>query len=282
MSTLAINQDPLVSAYANLPLQPQTEESASQVIGDMAKLVSETRAIPRNNLMLSNSSDPILQSVHSFLQERRYHLTWNHILFIGCSAGGDKAFRELMSHVIMPHIPIVFVMHHNPGFQFMTKIEMKNGVFQRPITAKDGEPIRSDSIYFLAGDKTYGFRKTTKSFSVTPLLREMRFRPDIDSIFKQAATSFKEMAMGIIMSGMLNDGAEGIQAMGLNRAETWIQDPSTALFSAMPEAAKEKAPFAKIGSIKKIADRINLLSRQSLKIEPIVNMLTRFSLRRPQ
>jgi len=173
-------------------------------------------------------------------------------------------------------------MHHNPGFQFMSKFEMKNGVFQRPVSPKDGEPIRSGSIYFLAGDKSYGFRMSTKSFSVTPLLKQLKFRPDIDTVFKQAATSFKAMAMGVVMTGMLSDGAEGLQAMGLNRCATWIQDPSTAMFKDMPLAAKEKAPFAKIGTIKQIAERINMISRQSLKIEPIVNMLTRFSLQRPR
>lgn len=236
---------------------------------ELASAVLEARSHPKPSVMISGSPDPILHSVEEFLKQKRVHLAWTKIAFLGCSAGGDVALRSLMKNIVVPHIPLVIVMHHNPGFKFMTKFLMKNGISQRVQIAKDGESIRAGKLYFLEGDKIHNFKLATKSFSVQPQRTKTKFHPEIDEVFANAGIVFKRNALSVILSGMLSDGAEGIKAMALNGAYSMIQEPGSALFKDMPNAARKASPLSKTLSLDAIASRINQAAREDLKYEKL-------------
>lgn len=174
------------------------------------------------------------------------------------------ALRTLFGYIAYPHIPIIIAMHHNPGFRFWAKLNMANGIAQQPINVKQDMSIRNGELYFVPGDQLIGYHAHDRSFHLSPPPPKRRFRPLIDQVFSVAGQRFHRQAMGVIMSGMFNDGAAGLKDMYLNHGDIVIQEPRTALFDDMPKAALEAVPTAKVLSLKGIADRINACSRQFL------------------
>ena len=208
--------------------------------------------------------DPVLTAVNRVFQAEKLRLDWERIIFLGCSAGGDRALRELFSQVEFPHLPIVITMHHNPGFLFLARLVMANGVEQLPVKIDNDMTIKSNRLYFVPGDKIVGYHNTDLAFKITPLEKKQRFRPLIDQVFSLAGRRFGSRMVGVIMTGMLDDGAAGLKDSFLNHGTVWIQDPSTALFADMPKAALKAVPSAKVLSIAAIAERINAHSREYL------------------
>lgn len=262
-------QDPLLNGFARIRILQHSGNSDRGFIMKIAKAILKARTHPKPANIFSKSGDPVLESVLELMTRERYHFTWKKLVVLGCSAGGNVALRSLFKHLIVPHLPIIIAIHHNPGFQFMRHFEMANSTLQRVITAKDGEQITGSRIFFIPGEAETGFSPRTTSFKIQPINYKTRFRPDINDIFKAVGIRFRENSIGVILSGMLDDGAEGIKAMALNRGEVCVQEPSTALFKEMPNAAIKSFAGVRVRSLQKIADRINQLTKDHLVIEPI-------------
>lgn len=85
--------------------------------------------------------------------------------------------------------------------------------------------------------------------------REKGYRPGIDPLFRSAAEAYGSRVIGIILSGLLHDGAEGMREVRLHGGMTMVQDPAEALFDAMPKAAMQAcevdrvAPARLMGSV---------------------------------
>ena len=235
----------------------------------IAEIIHNARMRTRSVNYFGTKADPILDEIFKFFRRERLHLSWKKVVLLGCSAGGNVALRTLFKQVQVPHVPILIAMHHKPGFDFMIKFEMGNGVFQRIVPARDGEAIRGSLIYFIPGEYETGFSPGTRSFKMTIPSQPPRFRPEIDRIFVAAGACFRQNLMGVILSGMLYDGAEGAKAVYLNRGEVWVQDPLTALFKDMPATALKVVPQAQVTGLTDIAERINQLSQETLSIEPV-------------
>jgi len=139
-------------------------------------------------------------------------------VIIGCSAGGDGALRGIFKKMIYPHIPIILAMHHTQGFKFMSGIELANELIHKPHTHQTEMTIKAGEVYFAPGDKMLGYYSTNASFNLKPRTIPSRFNPVIDHLFSAAARRFKETLVGIILSGMLGDGAEGLKDIYLNHS----------------------------------------------------------------
>ncbi len=255
-------QDPLLAEVQQV-LAKDTGTSWSLLLARLAVELHHARQRSGSTLF-SYQEDPVLASVNRVFREEKVQLYWEKIIYLGCSAGGDVALRTLFGYINYPHVPVVIAMHHNPGFRFLARLELANGVTHTPVHVETDMPIRGGEIYFLPGDKWIGYNPSNPSFQLAPLTGKQRFRPLIDQVFSTAGQRFGRQVAGIILSGMLNDGAQGLKDVFLNHGETWIQDPAAAAFDDMPRAAQTAVPVAKIMTLKGIADRINAHSRQYL------------------
>ncbi|MCK4577875.1 MAG: chemotaxis protein CheB [Candidatus Marinimicrobia bacterium] len=216
------------------------------------------------NPILNQVDDPVYTSICRAFQNEKLLLEWDRIIYLGCSAGGDLALRKLFSKIDFPHPPIIIAMHHNPGFVFLARITLANGVEERPLKVENDMSIKSNQIYFLPGDMIVGYSPSNTAFNLSPLQITQRFRPLIDNIFSIAGHRFGGQVVAAILTGMLDDGAQGLKDLYLNHGEVMIQDPNEADFSDMPKAAIKTAPQAKVVTIDGLAARINSLSRQHL------------------
>lgn len=265
---MPFENDPLLSGFLQISAQKSSIDRGRPITIKIGDTIKRQRRRSTQKINFSKSGDPVLESVFKLLDQERYQLSWKKVILLGCSAGGDVALRSIFKQVRVPHLPILIVMHHNPGFDFLTRFDMKNNTYQRPIIVKEGTPIRGSRIYFTPGEQEVHLSGVNATFKTAPRVGKIKFRPDIDAVFASMGKYFKENCMGAILTGMLDDGAKGAKALSLNRGEVWVQNPATAMFKDMPIEAQKTVPLAKIGSLDQIADRINTLSSIYLELKP--------------
>lgn len=254
--------DPLLSAIYQV-LQKQPDIPQGGFFDQLQREVERSRK-RRNVSMFDRNDDPVLTSIERMMQSKQIQIKWEKIIFIGCSAGGDVALRTLFEKIDYPHLPIIIAMHHNPGFLFLSKMKLANGVEQYPTLIEDDVAIKSGKIYFAPGEKILGYHLQNLAFKLTELAGKQRFRPVIDKIFSIAGQRFKDQLVAIILTGMLNDGAAGLKDVFLNHGQVMVQTPGTALFKEMPTAAVASVPAAKQLTIEQMAREINSISRKHL------------------
>lgn len=101
--------------------------------------------------------------------------------------------------------------------------------------ARDGEPIKSGAILVAPAD--YHLVLTSETVRLSRGPRENRTRPAIDPLFRSAAAIFSSRVIGVILTGMLDDGAAGLAAIKRCGGVAVVQDPEDASFPGMPTQA---------------------------------------------
>lgn len=159
------------------------------------------------------------------------------IIVIGSSAGGWEALPAVLEN-LPEYLPAsVFVVQHlsseTNGAAFLNHL-MQSSVLPCAF-AIDNEPIRPGRVYLAPPD--YHLLLTKNNIRITKGPRENGFRPSIDTMFRSAAANFDSGVIGVILSGMRDDGVEGLAAIARSGGLTIVQDPSNAPYPDMPQAA---------------------------------------------
>ncbi len=161
------------------------------------------------------------------------------IVVAGASAGGVEALMELVA-ALPAGLPVsLFVVLHIPSNSPSMLAQILGRVGNLSVTtAADGEPIERGHIYVASPD--FHLLLTRETIRVTHGPRENRHRPAIDPLFRTAALAFGPRVVGIVLSGMLNDGTAGLIAIKQRGGVTIAQEPATATFASMPLSACAK------------------------------------------
>ena len=160
------------------------------------------------------------------------------IICVGASSGGIEALRTLVAGLPADFgAPVIVVLHtaaESPGI--LGSILDRAGALEAA-NAVDGERLRPGRIYVAPPD--YHILVEPGTIRLTRGPKENRFRPAIDPLFRTAASVYGPMAVGVILSGNLDDGTAGLRAVKQLGGVTIVQDPEDALFSSMPRSAME-------------------------------------------
>lgn len=185
------------------------------------------------------------------------------IVVIGTSAGGLEALRELVATLPADFpAPIAIVMHmspHSPGI--LEDILSRSG----PLTAvspRDAQRLRSGVIYVAPPD--FHLMIEPGSVRVTKGPRENRFRPAIDPLFRSAAQVFGPAAIGVVLTGDLDDGTAGLWAIKQLGGVAIVQDPSDAMFPSMPRSAIAHVNVDYVVPLRDIAPLLTRLAQTSV------------------
>lgn len=135
-----------------------------------------------------------------------------HIVVIGCSAGGLEALDAVLGQ-LSPDFPAT-----NFAAQHLAE-NTEVALLKRPAQhkafdcrfARDGETFRPGKMYLAPADHRLLIKKT--AMLVTKGARENRYRPAVDPLFRSAAVSHGSRVVGIVLSGMLDDGTAGLLAI---------------------------------------------------------------------
>ncbi len=160
-----------------------------------------------------------------------------NIVVIGTSAGGLKVLDEIISQLPTDLPASIFIVQHmsaeNTGAALLHKLGRHKSF--RCKLAEDGETFKPGRIYIGPPDAHLLVKETT--LLVTKGARENRYRPAIDPLFRSAAVTHGPAVIGVILSGMLNDGTSGLIAIKHCGGVTVVQDPRGADYPGMPESA---------------------------------------------
>jgi two-component system chemotaxis response regulator CheB len=163
------------------------------------------------------------------------------VIVIGTSAGGLEALDQLIGQ-LPTDLPasIVIVQHMDPGNSGEPLLRRlgRHKAFH-PKLAEDGEPLKPKQIYIAPPDNHLLIKKRT--MLVTKGAAENRHRPGIDPLFRSAAVSHGSRVIGVVLTGMLDDGTAGLIAVKRCGGVTVVQDPRDAAYSGMPLSALDNA-----------------------------------------
>ena len=160
----------------------------------------------------------------------------HHVITIGTSAGGIKALKTIVKQLPTDFSGSIHIVQHlsNEFSSNLTSVLAR--VSKLPVAfAKDRELIESGRIYLAPPDFHLILERDRVRVIRGP--RENRMRPAIDPLFRTAAVAFRSYATGVILTGMLDDGTAGIQAIKACGGMTIVQDPDDAEYSSMPKSA---------------------------------------------
>jgi two-component system chemotaxis response regulator CheB len=188
------------------------------------------------------------------------------LVVIGASAGGIEALQQLLSR--LPHdldAAVLIVIHtSNHSGSLLPRVLSRAG--KLPVThPADGTPIERGHVYI--APPNFHMLVEGDLLRVIQGPRENLHRPAIDPLFRSAAVSYGRRAIGVILTGALDDGTAGLMVIHAHGGEAIVQDPDTALFSSMPESALQQVPSAQVLSLPEIADRLVQLVKEKLPRE---------------
>lgn len=186
---------------------------------------------------------------------------------IGASTGGVPAVQVVMRDLAHLRLPIAVVQHMPPGYtaKFAARLATATGLDVRE--ASDGDKLRPGMAVVAPGGPRHLEIEERRGEFVC-MLREgplvSGHSPSVDVMFHSVARSLGANAIGILLTGMGRDGAEGLLAMRKAGAETLIQSGETCVVNGMPKAAFEIGAADRVVALDQIGAAVsNLLGERS-------------------
>jgi len=218
----------------------------------------KTAAASRPRALISRGAHPATK-----LSVTQIYKSSDRLVAIGSSTGGVEALRDIVLALPPDAPPIVITQHIPPRFSASFAARLDGMAAVRVKEAADGERILAGHVYIAPGDrhlkvKRSGAALVTHTFD-GPLTTG--HKPSVDVLFHSVAEVCGSNAVGVILTGMGRDGADGLLAMRQAGAATLGEDEGSCVVYGMPKAAKEQGAVEKELPLARIADEILRLCR---------------------
>jgi two-component system chemotaxis response regulator CheB len=184
------------------------------------------------------------------------------LIAIGASTGGVPAVQTVMRDLAHLRLPIVVVQHMPPGYtaKFAARLATATGLDVHE--ANDGDKLRPGMAVVAPGGPRHLEIEERRGEFVC-VLREgplvSGHSPSVDVMFHSVARSVGAHAVGILLTGMGRDGADGLLAMRKAGAETLIQSGETCVVNGMPKAAYELGATERVVPLTQIGTAVSQL-----------------------
>lgn len=182
---------------------------------------------------------------------------WSRIIVIGASAGGFRALRTIFA-ALDPKLnaSIFAVLHMSAAFpSYLAELFSKSSTL--PVEFASTGEFKSGTIYIARPDHHLIVEHNTMRLSQGP--KENSARPAIDVTFRSAAAAYRRRVIGVLLTGMLDDGTAGLFYVKRHGGLAIVQDPDDAEFASMPASALEHVKIDRKLPLKEIAQTINRL-----------------------
>jgi two-component system chemotaxis response regulator CheB len=201
-----------------------------------------------------NSADAVLPTMAT----RSLSITTDKVVAVGTSTGGTEALRVLLmtlpldapGFVVVQHMPEVFTAGFAQRLNQLCAVDVKE--------ARDGDRVRPGCVLIAPGNRHTMIVRNGAQYAVKvvdgPLVA--RHRPSVDVLFRSVAQAAGGNAVGVLMTGMGDDGADGLLEMKRAGAATIAQDEATSVVFGMPRAAIERGAVDEVLPLNRIAPAI--------------------------
>lgn len=172
------------------------------------------------------------------------------VILIGASAGGPQALSDVLSTMPANCPPVVIVIHIESRFSntLLQTVSQQSGL--RIGEVRDGSPLKRGHVYCADGDYHLAVEASLKSGYVMRCLYEDEwkgYRPSVDVLFR-SALPIASKCIGIILSGMGQDGADALEELHRRGAYTMAQSGDDAIVFGMPRVAIQRDAADFIGT----------------------------------
>jgi chemotaxis response regulator CheB len=178
------------------------------------------------------------------------------IVALGASTGGPQALAQVISHLPADFPGAVLIAQHVDNQFAPALADWLQHHSALPVRiARDKDPVAPRGIW-LAGSFDHLVYGDSGLLRYTPNPRETPYRPSADALFTSLAQPHRALRIGVLLTGMGRDGAEGLLAMHNAGALTIAQDAATSVVYGMPKAAVELRAASEVLPISAIGPRI--------------------------
>ncbi len=192
------------------------------------------------------------------------------MIAIGASTGGTVAIETLLRQLPEDMPPIAIVQHMPPYITpaFAARLNQLCRIDVRE--ARDGETLQDGSALVAPGGSHLMVECGTTGLvvRVTDGPRVNGHRPAVDVLFRSAAEEVRERAVGVLLTGMGRDGAEGLLAMHGAGARTLAQDEASSVVFGMPKAAIELGAADQVVPLAEMSEQLARACALGLKPRP--------------
>ncbi|MEW5847814.1 MAG: chemotaxis-specific protein-glutamate methyltransferase CheB [Myxococcota bacterium] len=209
------------------PGSPAFEEQAKHFL-ETVKLMSQVKVVRRWPRHRASASAPSPVPAGARPQ----------VVAVGASTGGPAALARIISELPGDFpVPLLAVQHIARGFMDGFAAWLNAAGALKVKIGEDGEPLQPRTVYLAPDDAHLGVSPDRVSITVSRAASVGGFRPSASYLFASVARAFGPSAVAVILTGMGNDGIEGLRAVHAGGGRVLAQDEETSVVFGMPGAA---------------------------------------------
>ena len=207
------------------------------------KVLSGGRTDMRKVLQRKSQSETVAPLTPAARQRGDQSLSARHasaLVVIGASTGGPPALQTIFSAIREP-LPVAFAIaqHMPPGFTKAFAERMNKLSALTIAEAVDGDAVLPGKVFIAPGGKNLVFERTGPEVRIrvvnpTP---EQRYVPSVDVLFTSAAATFAARTIGVVLTGMGNDGHQGVMAIKKAGGSVIAESEESSVVFGMPKEA---------------------------------------------
>jgi two-component system chemotaxis response regulator CheB len=235
-----------------------TKDMSDGLLGMASKeneLISKVKDVAKKRVRFLTRRLELIKKPLLINRDRR---TKHAILSIGASTGGPPALQHILTSfpqdfpvpvVIAQHMPKLFTQSFAQRLNSLSQIEIKE--------AEDREPLRPGVALIAPGDVHMGLKKNGKDVTVE-FVKDTKYiyRPSVDLLMLSTAQIYDSSAIGVILTGMGNDGLVGLKELKRKNGLVIAQDEETCVVYGMPKAVVNANIADAVLPIDKISEEI--------------------------
>ncbi|MCF6282940.1 MAG: chemotaxis response regulator protein-glutamate methylesterase [Candidatus Polarisedimenticolaceae bacterium] len=254
-------------AKPKLDLSNKIEDYSREIIEKVrtaaAAKVRPASRKPANRPVVKASIEKLsADAVLSRSTTKNHFRTTDRIIGIGASTGGTEAIKDVL-RLLSADMPGIVISQHIPeAFSGPFAARVNGECALSVMEAKDGQQILPGHAYIAPGNRHLCVERSGARYICRlndgPLVN--RHKPSVDVMFRSLAQNAGQNAVGLILTGMGDDGAEGIGEMKAAGAATIAQDEKTSVVWGMPGESVKRGYIDEILPLLKIAQRLTDLS----------------------
>ncbi len=186
--------------------------------------------------------------------EIKYKFTKNSIIALGSTTGGVEAIRQILTRMPENSPPIVIAQHLPLSFSEKFASRLSKIAMIDVKVAKHGEKLKNGFAYVIPGDQHIQVEQNSKNDYKLIVVKQRK--RSLDEFFNSVSDAAGENAVGVILSGVNDEGVLGLMKMKKGGAITLSQSIDSCIASQMPKAAQNHGAVTEELPIDKMADKI--------------------------
>ncbi len=224
-------------------------------------LVQAVRAAARANLQalpLRSGVSPETRTPAAAISHPAMAQTTDRVIAVGSSTGGVQTFEALLKQLPRTCPGIVLVQHMPAAFTAAFAARLNQLTEFDVLEAKDGDRVLDGRVLIAPGGKHTQLRRSGAQYLVEvrdgPLVNH--HKPCVDVLVRSVAQCAGRNALGVLLTGMGDDGARGLLAMRQAGARTLAQDEASCVVYGMPKAAVELGAVEQVKPLSEMSHAI--------------------------